>query len=244
MEKFLYQDLYNLEEKHWWHKNKRKLIKSLIAKYSQKRNLQILDLGCGTGKNIEELKNFGKVWGIDNSIDAINFCKQRGLKNIFLRSSSSTQFPNNFFDVVLVMDVLEHTNDLKTLMEISRILKKDGLVIISVPAFSWLWSKWDVIHYHKRRYTIKKLSYKLTKYEFSIIKISYVYSFLVIPILLVRLFKTFLKKKNYSSDFQISFPIVNQLFSILCNIERLIILYGYVSLGSSIFCVAKKLHSS
>ena len=76
MKKYLYKDLYLLENKHWWHISKRRSICQLIGKYNKIKNPKIIDIGCGTGKNIEELQKFGPVYGLDSSTEALNFCRK------------------------------------------------------------------------------------------------------------------------------------------------------------------------
>lgn len=85
MQKYLYQDLYNLEETHWWHKSKRNLVSFFLKKYlldkktplKRKERKKLLDAGCGAGKNIEAFSNIGTIWGLDRSSEAITFCKKR-----------------------------------------------------------------------------------------------------------------------------------------------------------------------
>ena len=159
MKKYLYEDLYSLEDKHWWHISKRRIVRNLIKKYNHLDNPRILDIGCGTGKNMEELQSLGPVFGLDSSIEALKYCKKRGLNNLIEGTAEKTSLKSSFFDVVTLLDVLEHTDDNKTLKEMNRIIKKDGIIIITVPAFGWLWSTWDEVLHHKRRYTTKKESF-------------------------------------------------------------------------------------
>ncbi len=154
----IYQDLFELEDSHWWHIAKRNMCVALIDRYIKFRNLKILEIGCGTGRNIQELVQFGNVWGIDSSAHAISFCRKRGLKNVSLGISEKINHMDRKFDLVTMLDVLEHTEDTKTVKEVKRVLKSRGYFLITVPAFMWLWSKWDEVLHHKRRYTKASLS--------------------------------------------------------------------------------------
>lgn len=244
MEKYLYKDLAKLEDSHWWHVAKREAVGELIKGFkwlnlvrgSTSKNLKILDIGCGTGRNVKEFAKFGQVWGIDSSAEAIKYCKEKGLKNIKLGTSDKTGFDNGTFDVVTLLDVLEHTDEDKTLGEIKRVLVKDGLLIVTVPAFSWLWSRWDEVLHHKRRYTKESLEKVLLRNGFKVRKISYMYSFLVLPALVVRFIKSMFSKKNYGSDFEISPPFVNKLLLWLSRGER--VLSYPLPFGTSLICVA------
>lgn len=240
MKKYLYEDLFSLEEKHWWHISKRRIVQKLIEKYNTISNPKILDIGCGTGKNMEELQKLGVVYGLDNSQEALSFCRKRGLNNLILGSAEKTHLKNNSFNIITLLDVLEHTDDIKTLKEISRILTKKGLVIITVPAFNWLWSNWDVVLHHQRRYTIKNLKLTLEKNNFQVKKISYMYFFLVLPIFIIRIIKSIIFKKVYPSDFKLSSPFINMLMDKITNLESSILIYLSIPFGTSIIAVAEK----
>lgn len=241
MQSYLYQDLYLLEEKHWWHLAKRRMVQDLIKTYNRVLHPKILDVGCGTGKNMESFGNLGEVWGIDKSKEAISFCRKRGLENVRLSSADNTKFPDNFFDIITILDVLEHTDDNKALKEGHRILKEGGLLILTVPAFTWLWSKWDEILHHKRRYDRNHLVNTLKNHNFSIIYVTYLYSFLVLPVLIIRQIKQKLfRKKKYPSDFNLSNKILNKVINLMSKIEFKIAQKISLPLGTTILVVAKK----
>lgn len=241
MQKYLYKDLYKLEEIHWWHKSKRELVSLFLEKNVLNKNSKILDVGCGTGKNLEVFSRFGKVWGLDNSSEAIVFCEKRGFKNVNLGSIEKMPYAKGFFDVVTALDVLEHVDDSQALKEINRILNKEGILVATVPAFEWLWSRWDEVLYHKRRYTEKSLTKVLISNGFKIISMSYAYSFLVLPAVVIRGIKKLLYKDYYPSDFQLSNKVLNSIINILANIERIFIINSKIPFGTSLLVVAKKI---
>ncbi len=241
MENYLYQDLFELEEKHWWHLAKRSLCVELINSYIKRTDLKILDIGCGTGRNMQEFARFGIAQGVDQSQEAINFCKKRGLTHVQIDKSEHTDFKEQKFDLVTMLDVLEHTDDEMTIAETARILKSGGYLLITVPAFQWLWSRWDVVLHHKRRYTVADLTRLLEKHGLSIVKASYAFSFLVLPILMIRLIKSLLYKKDYPSDFKISSPLINRIGLFICSLERWFIFKTGIPIGTSVICLARKI---
>ncbi len=240
MKKYLYEELFNLEDKHWWHIAKRTIVYQLIEKYAEKKNPRILDIGCGTGKNIEKFKNLGTVYGLDSSTEALKFCKRRGLKNLILGSAEKIPLKEKSFDMITLLDVLEHTDDNKTLKESYRILRKDGFMIITVPAFKWLWSKWDMILHHRRRYTSDSLIAILERNNFQVRKISYMYSFLVLPALIIRMIKSISIKQPYSSDFKLSSSLLNFIMNKITKFESFFVKYFGIPIGTSIIAVAQK----
>lgn len=240
MQNYLYRDLYNLEESHWWHISKRRIVANYIKHYLKKKTAKILDVGCGTGKNLESFKEFGEIYGLDSSKEAMEFCKKRGLKNIKLGEAEKMPFKASSFDVVTLLDVLEHTDDNKTLREVYRVLRKDGILIITVPAFSWLWSNWDKVLHHKRRYNKNDIINILKKNSFAVTYISYLYSFLVLPALIIRKIKQKLLKKEYTSDFRLSNSLLNWIMNYITKIEFKIAQKISIPVGTTILVIAKK----
>jgi len=97
------EDMYNLEKEHWWFKSKRKIIKYFIKKYGKPGSL--LDIGCGTGITLLELKDSFEVFGVDNSKIALEFCKKRGLNNLKLSPAEKLPFKDESFDNILALDM-------------------------------------------------------------------------------------------------------------------------------------------
>ncbi len=235
----LYQDLYQTEEDHWWHRAKRQFVSLFIHKYATKKTSSILDIGCGTGKNMEEFASLGNVWGVDISDDALHFCKKRNLIQVKKGEAEKLPFGEKTFSTICILDVLEHVDDKKSFSEIRRVLVDGGSVVITVPAFSWLWSKWDEILHHKRRYTKEQLSHILKESGFKVIRSTYIHSFLIFPVIVVRGLKG-LQKKEYSSDFQVNNRSINAIFMFLSKLEQFWVTYYDMPFGTSILCIAQK----
>lgn len=241
MEKYLYEDLYSLEERHFWHIAKREMCCDLIKGFAfPGRKIRILDVGCGTGKNVEVFGQFGESFGIDNEPLAVQFCRKRGLQKVKISSSERIKHRSGLFDLVTMLDVLEHVDEKITLSEVKRVMKPGGLLIITVPAYQWLWSAWDVALHHRKRYTRGSLSKVLVTSGFTIIHTNYMYSFLLIPVICVRVFKSFMfKTKKYPSDFKLSSPILNRVMLTLARVERIMSKIFPPPFGTSIVCIAK-----
>lgn len=235
----LYEDMYKTEDSHWWHWAKRRFVKMLINSIALKPSPSLLDVGCGTGKMMETLSLYGKVSGVDISTEALLFCKKRNLVDVKKGEAEHLPYVGETFDIVSVLDVLEHVDDTVSIREIKRVLKKKGFVIITVPAFSWLWSKWDVALHHKRRYTKSHLKEILEKEGFSIIRNTYIHSFLVLPSLIIRKLKQ-LSRKPYSSDFQLNNALLNRAFMFLSKLEQMWINRYDMPFGTSVLCIAQK----
>ncbi len=147
---------------------------------------KILDVGCGTGANLEMLRQFGVAEGVDVSDDALEFCRQKGLK-VHKGLAEELPFADEIFDVVTALDVVEHLDDdVAGLKEMFRVLKRGGKTLIFVPAFMWLWGVQDDISNHRIRYTKQQIVERLEQAGFHIERATYANITFFAPILAGR----------------------------------------------------------
>ena len=144
-----------VESFHWWFVVRRKLLKSLLSSLNVTKDCITLDIGCGTGANLKILGSTGfNVIGIDRSIYALSLI-QRNI-NFPLINGDLNGLPirPESVGLIVAMDILEHLeNDLNGISEFYQALKKGGLLILTVPAFGFLWGIQDIVTGHKRRYS-------------------------------------------------------------------------------------------
>ncbi|HEX8994204.1 MAG TPA: class I SAM-dependent methyltransferase, partial [Candidatus Paceibacterota bacterium] len=164
MKEEMYDIMYQTERDHWWYRVRRELVSRLLGQIQKKRGgtpLHILDVGCGTGLLMQEMQQFGQIEGVDMSERAVAYCRERNL-NPVVGSADSLPFPDGSFDVVVMLDVLEHLEDDSIgAREIYRILKPGGIAIVTVPAFMFLWGDTDEIGNRYRRYSRTQLLSRL-----------------------------------------------------------------------------------
>ncbi len=191
MEQHTYGIMNNVEDKHWWFVGRRAILESFLEIITQSLRtpnpaLRILDVGCGTGANLEMLKKYGESEGVDVSDDALEFCRKKGLK-VHKGLAEELPFADETFDLVTALDVVEHLDDdVAGLKEMFRILKKGGKTLIFVPAFMWLWGVQDDISNHRIRYTKKQIVERLEKAGFTIERATYANWTFFTPILAGR----------------------------------------------------------
>src|SRR4030095_13522805 len=117
---------------------------------------KILDVGCGTGANLEMLSEFGVAEGVDVSPEALSFCQGRGLEKVKLGAAEALPYEDNSFDLTTGLDVVEHLDhDLAGLKEMRRVLRPGGRALLFVPAVMFLWGGQEDISNHRRRDTLK-----------------------------------------------------------------------------------------
>jgi len=237
-----YEKLYKFEQFYWWHVGRRDILNFFLKKFLNKKGIQILEIGCGTGGNLEILSNLGEVTGLDVLKYALDFCRKRGVNNLVLGRAEKTNFPSESFDLILMLDVLEHIkDDKKAIGETRRILKEGGYFLVTVPAYQFIWSEHDEILGHYRRYSISDFSKKLEEAGFDIIKISYFVSLLFPVILGYRILRKILFPKSKKNTAYVVLPKpINNFFIYLLKLEGLLLKYFNLPFGTSILCIAQK----
>lgn len=240
-----YEEMEKLEKFHWWFVYRQNILKICIKKYLSKlkRDAKILDIGCGTGGNLQLLnESFIDVMGVDNSDLAIRYCQDKNLKNILKAELPDLALvEDNSVDLILLLDVLEHIEDDNfTIAVLKSKLKKGGYLLMSVPAFSFLWTKHDEGFHHKRRYSLSEIVKKLKAQDFKIIKSSYMYFLLFPAVVLMRLFKKISKNYAEKDDFELNNSFLNSLIIKILSIETFLFQYFDYPFGSSVLILGEK----
>jgi SAM-dependent methyltransferase len=151
--------MYELEDHHWWFRGRRAVLWALIRRAGVRPSRRVLDAGCGTGRNLQDYRVLGPVRGIDPSPSAVEFCHLRGLREVTQAGLESMPFEGDSFDLIFATDVLEHVDDdLAGMRELRRVAARNALLVITVPAYMWLWGNHDEAFHHKRRYSRRVLA--------------------------------------------------------------------------------------
>jgi SAM-dependent methyltransferase len=160
MERIVYDRMAEIDQLHWWYRARREILSDLIdRKIALPNDARILEVGCGTGHNLAMLGRFGRVDAIE--VDgAARAIASRRLGHAVLDAPlpALTGVPERTYDLIAILDVIEHIDeDVAGLTALAGRLKPGGRILITVPAFPWMWSAHDVVNHHKRRYTRKTL---------------------------------------------------------------------------------------
>jgi SAM-dependent methyltransferase len=238
-----YQAMYDLENSYWWFVARRSLAEELVTKQvnGAQGEVQILDVGCGTGANMNTFSRHGKTIGVDASIDALDFCRTRGIGTVALSVADKLPFADQTFDVITAMDMLEHTDDdLETLRELQRVCRETGLLLVTVPAYGFLWSEHDEALKHRRRYAAHELRNKLTITGFDVLRTSYFITTLFFPVLFLRIWQGLFKRSTYPKTSLVIPPAwINRFLIGLLDVERMVFRKMNLPFGVSIVALAK-----
>jgi SAM-dependent methyltransferase len=250
MQQHTYAIMRRVEESHWWFVGRRQIIRSFLKRLVQDlqapgaspgSSLNILDVGCGTGANLEMLAEFGAAEGVDVSAEALSFCRARGLEKVKLGAAEALPYDDNSFDLATGLDVVEHLDDdLAGLKEMRRVLRRGGRALLFVPAFMFLWGVQDDISNHRRRYTMKSLKRVVKEAGFKIERATYVNISFFTPILLGRLFMRVTGMRPESEN-NITIGFLNGVLGKLLAAERGPLRYLNFPFGVSIICVARRI---
>jgi len=249
MKKEMYQHIQNVEQTHWWYVARRKIIfdwvLQTLADYSSPNTL---DIGCGTGFNIEYLQTRGyqQITGLDFSVDALGFCQSRLLTRLVCSEGTRAPFCGESFDVIMALDLIEHlADDVQTLQELERLLKPNGSLVIFTPAFNFLWGLQDEVSHHYRRYTAGELRQKLARIGLHTCKLTYANTFLF-PIIWAGRMALRLSRNNIqvTSENDLHPSWSNYLLQTIFAAERPLLRYINLPFGVSLLCVARKFASS
>ena len=236
---------YDVENKvesfHWWFVVRRKLLASILSSIHVPTNSLTLDIGCGAGSNLKVLSSAGiNAIGLDRSIYALSLISKK--LEVPLLNGDLNELPLrlNSVGLIVAMDILEHLDDdTGGIIEFYRVLSNGGMLIVTVPAFKFLWGIQDEVTGHKRRYLRKEITNKLREVGFEILKASYFNCFLFVPILIGRRVIRFLGLRVESEN-KINSPLINLVLKTIFSFEPYILKYLSFPFGVSILCIAKK----
>ncbi|SEW30323.1 Methyltransferase domain-containing protein [Aliiroseovarius sediminilitoris] len=161
MDRDVYERMNELEAHHWWFVARRDMIETLIRRRTNlPADARILEAGCGSGGNLALLQQFGKVDGFEFDDTArADAIRKSGLGLVFGALPDEVPFEGQEYDLIGLFDVLEHVEpDVASLRALSHHLRPGGKLLVTVPAFPFLWSKHDEAHHHYRRYTRTSLA--------------------------------------------------------------------------------------
>jgi SAM-dependent methyltransferase len=214
-------EMSSFEDRHWWFVGKRLLVAALLGNRLDRPGQRILDVGCGTGGVLASLASRAETVGVDRSVQALRHSRGRGVASVACADMDRLPFGPGRFDLVLMLDVLEHfDDDVAVLNGVRPLLRPGGALLVSVPAFQALFSEHDEVLQHKRRYSMPMLRRALDAGGFAIRRLTYTNVLTLPPAALVRgLLPRLGIRRGGGTDFREHAPWVNRLLVGIYQLE-------------------------
>ncbi len=242
MEAGVYDEMGAVEDSHWWFVSRRRIVQALLARLDVPAGAEVLEIGAGTGGNLAMLSEIGRLTAVEMSEHARSIATVKTSVKIL-----SGQLPDglplfdNAFDLVVLLDVLEHVDqDAESLCEIFGLLNPGGYVLLTVPAFQSLWSQHDEVHHHCRRYRRAPFQALLRRAGFEVVYLSYFNTWLFPPIAAVRLLQSAHRPAEHTTVGQTPPPLINALLEAVFSSERHLIGRMTLPFGVSLLAVARR----
>ena len=241
MEQEFYQEYATAEREHWWFVARRQIIEKILKSLHLNPKSDILEVGCGPGGNLEMLSKFGNLFALESDTGAREVANSRKILQVAHGTlPGNIPFGKQRFDLIAMFDVLEHIDDdVAVLDALYERLRPNGVLLLTVPAYMFLWSHHDVVNQHKRRYMRGQLT-RLAKNRGYLVTYATYFNTLLFPVVLaVRLLEKLLNK-NEGNDVGMPPKAANTLLRYIFGSERFLLPHIRLPFGVSILVVARK----
>ena len=231
---------HRAEERHWWYRGRRKVLARVFAELGLPYPARILDAGCGSGRNMVELARLGTVTGVELSGTSVALARERAVGEVIEGSVLDMPFETDSFELAVSLDVIEHLDQhLEALRELRRVVAPGGALLVTVPAYGWLWSGHDEINHHFRRYTRRSLQRVAQQAGWQQVRTTYFNSLLLPVAILLRALDRWSTKTTESSlDLWVPPEPVNRLLELPLDLEAALIgRGGRIPAGLSLLAV-------
>ena len=240
MDRIVYDRMAAHDSTHWWYRARRDILSDYLTRYGRMpQDARILEIGCGTGHNLPMLAQFGHVDAIEIDPAARDIASARLGKPVGDAPLPDLPgVPRGSYDLVAVLDVVEHiADDVAALKGMASLLRPGGKILIAVPAHQWMWSAHDVVNHHHRRYSRKTLRTAIEAAGLKAEKLGY-FNSLLFPLAAGARLAGRLTGRDDSDDSPPPAP-VNKLFEAIFRLERHMVGRVPMAPGVSIVTLAK-----
>ena len=231
------------QQNHWWFGARRRVLEAVLRRLPLPQPARVLEIGCGTGGNLRMLAQFGHVDAAEMDEYAIATARAQGsgadVRRGWLPEAIPFE-PAGQYDVICLFDVLEHIeDDQSALRALSSLLSPSGRVLVTVPAYQWLFGAHDRAHHHFRRYTTRRLRSIARSAGFEVCRSGY-FNTLLFPVLAARRLLARAGLGDSEDDARMPSPMVNRVLATVFGAERLVLPVFAFPYGSSAIAVLRR----
>jgi SAM-dependent methyltransferase len=212
MDRRMYERAAAAHEAHWWFTGRRAILDRLLASLALPPAARILEVGCGAGVNLPVLRARGSVAAVEQDAFSRELVRERHNVEVLPGSlPDDLPYAGRKFDLVCLFDVLEHVErDQDALCALRERLAPEGMMLVTTPAYQWLYSSHDVQTHHFRRYTAARLSHIARAASLRPLRVGY-FNTLLFPLAVLRRLTTRASKAAAADDLALPPPLVNRL---------------------------------
>jgi SAM-dependent methyltransferase len=227
------------DRSHWWFRGRLAVIRATLRRVLPKRRVRLLELGCGSGNVLAALAEFGEAVGMDAHEGLAAAARAAGLDVRVGRLPDDLGVAPDWADVVLLLDVIEHVDDdVATLCAARAGVGEGGLLVVTVPAYQWLWSGHDEVLGHRRRYTAAGLRAAVERAGFEVLRVSY-FNTLLFPLLAaIRGWKRLRGDRGH--DLRRPAAPLNRLLERVFALERHLVPRVALPFGASLLLIGRR----
>jgi SAM-dependent methyltransferase len=251
-----YLQTSRVEDDHWWFRHRRRLVDALLrAECPAAPARRGLDVGCGSGGNLELLsRHCEEIVGLDRSALALRLAREKRPASLLVQGDANQLadlFPEDSFHLITSFNVLYHqwiSDERTVLRQIARLLRPGGCLVLTEPAFRLLFRRHDVVDWGRRRYRLGELRRFVDAAQLSVRRSSYFNSVAFLPALAVATVQRGLGRLDRGAaaeqelkELVLPNPLINRLLVALLGVEsRWIRHFGRMPIGVGAMILARK----
>lgn len=233
------------EDDHFWFKGLRRSARVMLDATLRDRRLNgIVDCGCGTGRNLDWLRQYGSVVGVERAPSGLAVARARrrpvvqGTVEALPIASASVDLATSFDVLYCLPDTVESA----ALVEMMRVLRPGGLALFNVAALDILHGAHSTLTMEVRRYTRARLRARLEAAGFQVERMSYTNCATFPLTLAVRVWDRWSGRAAQASDADLRVPAapVNAALDVALRVEARLMRHVNLPVGSSLLCLARK----
>lgn len=240
MDRSVYTAMAAIQREHWWYRGRRRVLADVIGRLGLPSQARLLEAGCGPGGNLEMLSRFGAVSAFEPDAEAVAAARAFGVAHVEQGSFPDTIPFDGGFDLAGAFDVVEHVDDdAAAVAALAAQVRPGGHVLLTVPAYAWLWSAHDERNHHRRRYTRPAIVKLLEGAGLVLRRATYFNSHLFPLVAAVRLGDA-LRGRGGASEEAVPAPWLNRSLETLFAAERFAVSRAGYPFGVSILAVGQR----
>jgi SAM-dependent methyltransferase len=229
MQEAEFQALVAADERHWWYRGRRRVLAAMLDRLDLPLDAALLDAGCGSGRTMDDLARRGRVAGFDLHPEGVAMARSRGHGDVAVARLEDIPHPDDSFDLITCLDVVEHTpDDVRSLAELRRVSRPGGLLIATVPAYQALWSEHDEVNLHYRRYRRARLRRAAVDAGWKPVSFTYFNSLLLAPAAAYRFAQRARRRRSgpARSELHVTPSALDRVFELPLRLEAALIRRG------------------